>query len=212
MKFDYYEKDTLFCNVAYSQFDSNLREAIAARRKPDGSPLNRKRPRNVFSSCMMTLAFVGALFWVIVTIVVNDFSYEVNVSLIVNIVRGIVEGIIISILYFYYFARPKLFFTKVKAECIGFLFIRNGIALMLAVVPVFKYVIDGQEYISIENTDRRRRAILPNHGSKEKILVSPSHPSTIRWRNNFEDTYAAWGAVFIAVVCWILCMVLSMAL
>lgn len=32
MKFDYYEKDTLFCNVAYSQFDSNLREAIAARR------------------------------------------------------------------------------------------------------------------------------------------------------------------------------------
>lgn len=208
MKFDYYEKDTIFANVPYSQFDENLKNAIVNRQGPNGQPLNRKRGRNVFATWLLVVTLCVEIFWFFLTILMlSAFDYW-EVILVANVVRGIVNGIVLLIVLLVYCLSTKSF-VRVKAQCIGYLFIRNNITIRLSVSPVFKYVINGREYVAVENTDRRRRVILPDINSIEDIRVSPKNPENIRWKMSRYERGLLLSSVMAAVVFWGISMMIS---
>lgn len=208
MKFDYYEKDTIFANVPYSQFDENLRNAIVNRQGPNGQPLNRKRGRNVFATWLLVVTSVVETFWFLLTCVMMAGLDYWEAMLVANAVRGLINGAVLLVLLLVHCLSPKSF-IKVNAMCIGYLFIRNGVTIMLSVSPVFKYVINGQEYVAVENTDRRRRAILPDINSMEEIRVSPKNPENIRWKMSRYERGLLLSSVMAAVVFWGISMMIS---
>lgn len=208
MKFDYYEKGTIFADVPYSQFDENLRNAIVNRRGPNGQPLNPKRGRNVFATWLLVVTLIVEILWFFLTIVIISGLDYWEVILVANAVRGLINGAVLLVLLLVHCLSPKSF-IKVNAMCIGYLFIRNGVTIMLSVSPVFKYVINGQEYVAVENTDRRRRAILPDINSMEEIRVSPKNPENIRWRTNPYETGLIVSSLLTAVLLWGISMLMS---
>lgn len=202
MKFDRYEKDTIFTEGAYSQFDSGLRNAIAGRREMNGQTLNAKRPRNVFATWVFVITLIVEIVWFLASLIGLAVFDNTEILLIANVTRGLINGMILLILILSHCFGPNIFYTKTEAECIGYLFIRNGGALMLSISPVFQYEFGGQQYRAVENIDRRRFVVLPDVGATETILVSPKNPVNIRWKSSRYETGILVTTVITAIVFW----------